>query len=142
AKLKPWLESATHGKLGQNLKYDRHVFANHGIRLAGVVDDTLLESYVLEADRNHDLDTLVTRHLGLKVISYDELTGKGAARIGFEQVAIDRAAAYAAEDADVTLRVHNVLAPRIQADRKLAYIYRDIELPVSDILFRMERAGV
>ncbi|WP_430432468.1 DNA polymerase I [Methyloversatilis sp.] len=141
-KLKPWLESATHGKLGQNLKYDRHVFANHGIRLAGVVDDTLLESYVLEADRNHNLDTLVTRHLGLKVISYDEVTGKGAARIGFEQVAIDRASAYAAEDADVTLRVHEVLAPRVKADSKLAYIYRDIELPVSDILFRMERTGV
>ncbi|EGK70773.1 DNA polymerase I [Methyloversatilis universalis FAM5] len=142
AALRPWLESPTHGKLGQNLKYDRHVFANHGIRLAGVVDDTLLESYVLEADRNHNLDTLVTRHLGLKVISYDEVTGKGAARIGFEQVPLERAAAYAAEDADVTLRVHRVLAPRIAADRKLAYIYRDIELPVSDILFEMERNGV
>ncbi|WP_018412330.1 DNA polymerase I [Methyloversatilis thermotolerans] len=142
ATLRPWLESPAHGKLGQNLKYDRHVFANHGIRLAGVVDDTLLESYVLEADRNHNLDTLVTRHLGLKVISYDEVTGKGASRIGFEQVPVERASAYAAEDADVTLRVHEVLAPRVQADSKLAYIYRDIELPVSDILFRMERTGV
>ncbi|MDP2867260.1 DNA polymerase I [Methyloversatilis sp.] len=142
ARLKPWLESAAHGKLGQNLKYDRHVFANHGIRLAGVVDDTLLESYVLDADRSHSLDALVTRHLGLKVISYDEVTGKGVSRIGFDQVSIDRATDYAAEDADVTLRVHGVLAPRIQADSKLAYIYRDIELPVSQILFEMERTGV
>jgi DNA polymerase-1 len=142
AKLKPWLESVAHGKLGQNLKYDRHVFANHGIRLAGVVDDTLLESYVLDADRSHSLDALVTRHLGLKVISYDEVTGKGASRIGFDQVSVDRATDYAAEDADVTLRVHAVLAPRIRSDSKLAYIYRDIELPVSQILFDMERTGV
>jgi DNA polymerase I len=141
-KLRPWLESADHGKLGQHLKYDRHVFANHGIRLAGVVDDTLLESYVLDADRNHSLDALVTRHLGLKVISYDEVTGKGASRICFDQVSIDRAADYAAEDADVTLRVHQVLAPRLAADAKLSYIYRDIELPVADVLFEMERNGV
>jgi DNA polymerase-1 len=142
ARLKPWLESPAHGKLGQNLKYDRHVFANHGIRLAGIVDDTLLESYVLDADRSHSLDALVVRHLGLKAISYDEVTGKGASRIGFDQVAVDRAGEYAAEDADVTLRVHEALAPRIHADSKLAYIYREIELPVSDILFRMERTGV
>jgi DNA polymerase-1 len=142
AQLRPWLESPAHGKLGQNLKYDRHVFANHGIRLAGVVDDTLLESYVLDADRSHNLDALVTRHLGLKVISYDEVTGKGASRIGFDQVAVDRAADYAAEDADVTLRVHDVLAPRLTAEPKLTYIYRDIELPVAEILFDMERTGV
>jgi DNA polymerase-1 len=142
AQLRPWLESPAHGKLGQNLKYDRHVFANHGIRLAGVVDDTLLESYVLDADRSHNLDALVTRHLGLKVISYDEVTGKGASRIGFDQVAVDRAADYAAEDADVTLRVHEVLAPRLTAEPKLTYIYRGIELPVAEILFEMERTGV
>ena len=142
AQLRPWLESPAHGKLGQNLKYDRHVFANHGIRLAGVVDDTLLESYVLDADRSHNLDALVTRHLGLKVISYDEVTGKGASRIGFDQVAVDRAADYAAEDADVTLRVHEVLAPRLTAEPKLTHIYRDIELPVAEILFDMERTGV
>ncbi len=141
-RLRPWLESSAHGKLGQNLKYDRHVFANHGIRLAGVVDDTLLESYVLDADRSHNLDALVTRHLGLKVISYDEVTGKGASRIGFDQVAVDRATDYAAEDADVTLRVHQVLTPRLAAEPKLQSVYRDIELPVAEILFDMERTGV
>ena len=142
AKLKPWLESASHKKVGQHLKYDRHVFANHGIHLAGIVDDTLLESYVLESDQSHELGSLTERHCGLKTISYDDVTGKGANRISFTQVDIERAATYAAEDADVTLRVHQALAPRLVAEARLESLYRKIELPVAEILFRMERTGV
>jgi DNA polymerase-1 len=141
-KLKPWLESAAHRKVGQHLKYDRHVFANHGIRLAGIADDTLLESYVIESDRQHELGSLAARHCGLATISYDDVTGKGANRISFAQVEVERAASYAAEDADVTLRVHQALAPRLAAEDRLDRLYRDIELPVAEILFRMERHGV
>ncbi|MDR2240988.1 MAG: DNA polymerase I [Zoogloeaceae bacterium] len=142
AKLKPWLESPRHAKVGQNLKYDMHVLANHGIRLDGVAHDTLLESYVIESDKRHDMDSLALRHLGLTTIKYDEVTGKGAGRIGFEQVDIARAAEYAAEDADVTLRLHAALLPRLQAAPQLAALYGDIEMPVMQILFRMERNGV
>jgi len=141
-RLKPWLESAKHKKVGQHLKYDRHVFANHGIALAGIADDTLLESYVLESDQSHELGALAARHCGLATISYDDVTGKGVNRISFAQVDIEHAAQYAAEDADVTLRVHQALAPRLAAEEKLARLYRDIELPVAAILFRMERHGV
>ncbi len=142
AKLKPLLENPAPKIVGQHLKYDRHVFANVGIALGGVVDDTLLQSYVLEAHQSHELGNLTSRHLGLATISYDDVTGKGASRIGFEQVAIERASEYAAEDADVTLRVRDALAPQIAASDKLSFVYRSIELPVAEILFRMERAGV
>ncbi len=118
------------------------MFANHGIALGGIAHDTLLQSYLLESDKGHDLETLATRHLGLKTISYDEVTGKGASRIGFEQVEVARASAYAAEDADITLRVHQVLHPQLAAEEKLERLYREIELPVSEILFAMERQGV
>jgi len=118
------------------------VFANVGIVLGGVIDDTLLQSYVIEAHQSHELGNLASRHLGLETISYDDVTGKGAARIGFEQVAIERASEYAAEDADVTLRVRDALAPQIEASDKLGFVYRHIELPVAEILFRMERTGV
>ena len=141
-RLKPWLENAARAKLGQNIKYDMHVFANHGVRLAGVEHDTLLESYVLESHRPHDMDSLAARHLGLKTITYDEVTGKGAARIGFDDVELSRATDYAAEDADVTLRLHAALMPQIQAEVKLHNIYRDIEMPVVEVLFAMERTGV
>ncbi|MDO9601375.1 MAG: DNA polymerase I, partial [Rhodocyclaceae bacterium] len=141
-RLKPWLESPAHKKVGQHLKYDRHVFANHGIALAGIAADTLLESYVLESDQSHDLGALATRHLGLKTLGYDDVTGKGASRISVTQVDVDRAATYAAEDADVTLRVHQALAPALVSEPRLQALYRDIELPVAEILFRMERTGV
>jgi DNA polymerase-1 len=141
-KLKPWLESPRHGKLGQHLKYDRHVFANHCIRLRGVVEDTLLQSYVLESDKAHDLGSLAARHCGLATISYDAVTGKGANRISFAQVDVARAADYAAEDADVTLRVHSVLCPRLAAEPELESLYRDLELPIAEVLFRIERNGV
>jgi DNA polymerase-1 len=142
AKLRPWLESERHGKLGQHLKYDRHVFANHGVQLRGIVEDTLLQSYVLESDKTHDLGALAARHCALATISYDAVTGKGANRISFAQVDVARAAEYAAEDADVTLRVHQVLRPQLAAEPELESLYRDLELPIAEVLFRIERNGV
>jgi DNA polymerase-1 len=141
-KLRPWLQSECHGKLGQHLKYDRHIFANHGIALRGIVEDTLLQSYVLESDKTHDLGALAERHCGLATISYDAVTGKGANRISFAQVELTRAAEYAAEDADVTLRVHQVLRPQLAAEPELEALYRDLELPIAEVLFRIERNGV
>ncbi len=142
ALLRAWLENPERPKLGQNLKFDEHVLANHGVRLRGIVHDTLLESYVLESHLRHDLGSLCERHLGLATISYDDVTGKGAQRIGFEQVSVERASAYSAEDADVTLRVHQDLYPKLQAEPGLDYVYHRIELPAREVLFRMERNGV
>jgi DNA polymerase-1 len=142
ARLKPWLEDARRPKLGQNAKYDTHVLANLDIRLAGVAHDTLLQSYVLESHQPHDMDSLAERHLGLKTLTYDEVTGKGAARIGFEQVTVERATEYSAEDADVTLRLHHALYPQVQAEEKLERLYREVEMPLTMVLFRMERNGV
>jgi DNA polymerase-1 len=142
AALAPWLASEKHKKLGQNLKYDQHALANHGVALAGVAHDTLLQSYVLESHKPHDMESLAWRHLDLKTLSYDDVTGKGASRISFEQVAVDRATEYSAEDADVTLRLHRALFPAVAGDAKLARVYGDIEIPVREVLFRMERNGV
>ena len=142
ARLKPWLESDAHRKLGQNLKYDAHILANHGIQLAGIADDTLLESYVLESDKSHDMDSLASRHLGLKTLTYAEVCGKGAKQIGFGEVELARATEYAAEDADVTLRIHQALAARLAAEPALEALYRDLELPTARVLFEMERTGV
>jgi DNA polymerase-1 len=142
ARMKPWLQDARRAKLGQNAKYDMHVLANQGIRLAGVAHDTLLQSYVLESHRPHDMDSLAERHLGLKTITYDEVTGKGAARIGFEQVTVERATEYSAEDADVTLRLHQALFPQVRAKENLERIYREVEMPLLVVLFSMERNGV
>jgi DNA polymerase-1 len=118
------------------------VLANHGLVLAGVAHDTMLESYVLESHKPHDMDNLAWRHLNVKTISYAEVAGKGASRIGFDQVSIDDATAYSAEDADITLQLHRVLYPRLAAEAKLDDLYLRIELPVRDVLFRMERNGV
>ncbi len=142
AALKPWFEDATRAKLGQNVKYDQHVLANHGIALAGVAHDTLLASYVLESHKPHDMDSLAWRHLNWKTIAYADVAGKGASQIPFEQVALDQATAYSGEDADVTLRLHAHFAPAIANDAKLARIYGDIEIPVREVLFGMERHGV
>jgi DNA polymerase-1 len=142
ARLKDWLEDPRYRKLGQNLKYDKHVFANCGILLGGVEHDTLLQSYVLESHRPHDMDSLASRHLDITTITYDDVTGKGAGRIPFEQVELTRATEYAAEDADVTLQLHQDLHPQIERDAKLLHIYRNIEMPVTDVLFTMERNGV
>jgi len=142
ARLKPWLEDPSKKKLGQNIKYDQHVLANYGIKLAGVAHDTLLQSYVLESHRSHDMESMAYRHLDLKTMSYAEVAGKGAGHIGFDQVAVEKAAAYAAEDADITLRLHRALHAKIVADAKLDFIYSKIELPTREVLFRMEREGV
>ncbi|MEW5879192.1 MAG: DNA polymerase I [Pseudomonadota bacterium] len=142
AKLKPWLESAHHRKLGQHLKYDAHVFANHGLRLEGIAHDTLLESYVLEPHRSHDMDSLAERHLGRTTITYEQVCGRGANQIGFDEVPIERATDYAAEDAEVTLALHHALWPQIAEDARLRYVYEAIEIPVSRVLFEMERTGV
>ncbi|CAE6712610.1 DNA polymerase I [Paraburkholderia nemoris] len=142
AKLKPWLESADHKKVGQHMKYDEQVLANYGIEMRGVEHDTLLESYVLESHRTHDMDSLALRHLGIKTIKYEEVAGKGASQIGFDEVALETAAEYAAEDADITLRLHQALYPQVAAEKTLDYVYRDIEVPTSRVLRKMERTGV
>ncbi|MCP1575815.1 DNA polymerase-1 [Herbaspirillum rubrisubalbicans] len=141
-KLKPWLEDASKPKLGQHLKYDSHIFANYGVRLAGVKHDTLLESYVFESHRPHDMDSLAARHLERKTITYAEVCGKGASQIGFNEVPIERATEYAAEDADVTLALHQAMWPQIEHDDKLRFIYEKIEVPTSVVLQKIERNGV
>ncbi|WP_013591422.1 DNA polymerase I [Paraburkholderia phenoliruptrix] len=142
AKLKPWLESAKHKKVGQHLKYDEQVLANYGIEMRGIEHDTLLQSYVLESHRPHDMDNLALRHLGVKTIKYEDVAGKGAQQIGFDEVALDKAAEYAAEDADITLRLHQTLYPQLAAEKTLEHVYRDIEVPTSRVLRKMERTGV
>ena len=142
ARLKPWLEAGERKKLLQNAKYDQHIFANHGITLAGIAHDTMLQSYVIESDKGHDLGQLCTRHLGLETIAYTDLCGKGAKQIGFDQVDLERAATYAAEDADVTLRVHQTLHPRFAGEKGLSYIYHDLEMPARQVIWQMERTGI
>jgi len=142
AVLKGWLESDRHAKAGHNIKYDQHVLANHGIGLRGIAHDVLLESYVIESHMRHDVESLAQRHLGAKPLAIEEVTGTGAQRIPFEQVEVERASAYAAEDADVALQLHAVLHPKIAAEEKLARIYGELEMPVREVLYRMERAGV
>ena len=141
AKMKPWLENPAKPKVGQNLKYDSHVFANHGVRLAGIAHDTLLESYVFESHRNHDMDSLALRHLNHKTITFEEVCGKGASQIGFDQVDIERATAYAAEDADITLRLHQAMLPHVNTEG-LRFVYGKIEVPTSVVLQKIERNGV
>jgi DNA polymerase-1 len=141
-KLKPWLESAHHKKLGQDLKYDQHIFANHAIQLAGIADDTLLQSYVLESHKSHDLDSLALRHLGVKTISHAEVVGKGAKQICFDQVDLAIATNYAAQNADITLQLHQTLMPQIRIQGRLDEVYRNIELPARQVLYIMERNGV
>lgn len=142
ATLKPWLEDATKAKVGQNLKYDAHVLENYGITLRGIVHDTLLESYVLESHRTHDMDSLALRHLNHKTIAYTDVCGKGASQIGFDQVDVERATAYAAEDADVTMALHQALWPQVEEDEKLRYVYERIEVPTATVLQKIERNGV
>jgi len=142
AALKPWLENPSKAKVGQHLKYDSHVFANHGIQVQGITQDTLLESYVLESHKKHDMDSLSLRWLNRKTISYEEICGKGASQIGFEEVSLETALNYAAEDADVTLQLHKAMWPRLASNDKLRFIYEKIELPVSRVLQQVERNGV
>ena len=141
ARLKPWLENPAAKKLGQHIKYDRHVLANHGIEVQGYVHDTMLQSYVLEAHKPHNLSSLAERHLGRSGISYEDLCGKGAHQIPFDQVDIAKAAEYSCEDSDQTLDVHRTLWPQIEADAKLRFIY-ELEIASSETLYRIERNGV
>ena len=141
AKLKPWLEDPAAKKLGQHIKYDRHVLANHGIEVQGYAHDTMLQSYVLEAHLPHGLESLAQRHLGRSGIRYEDLCGKGVNQIGFDQVDIARAAEYSGEDSDQTLDVHRTLWPQIEADDKLRFIYV-LEIASSETLYRIERNGV
>jgi DNA polymerase-1 len=141
AQLKPWLEDPSKHKLGQHIKYDRHVFANHGITVRGYIHDTMLQSYVLEAHLPHGLSSLAQRHVGRSGISYEQLCGKGANQIGFDQVDVERAAEYSCEDSDQTLDVHRALWPQIEGNAKLHFIYA-LEIASSETLFRIERNGV
>ena len=141
AKLKPWFENPQAHKLGQHIKYDRHVMANHGIEVQGFVHDTMLQSYVLEVHKPHGLASLAERHVGRKGLSYEDLCGKGAHQISFAQVDVARASEYSCEDSDMTLDVHLALWPRLQADAKLRYVY-ELEIASSEALYRIERNGV
>jgi len=141
AKLRPWLENPNALKLGQHIKYDRHVFANHGMEVQGYAHDTMLQSYVLEVHMPHGLESLAQRHTGRSGISYEDLCGKGANQIPFDQVDIAKAAEYSCEDSDLTLDVHRVLWPQIQSSDKLTFIY-GLEIASSETLYRIERNGV
>lgn len=142
ARLKPWLENADAPKVGQNIKYDAHVLANAGITVRGYVHDTLLQSYVLEAHKPHSLDSLAQRHLGRAGLSYEDVCGKGAHQIPFAQVDIEKASEYSCEDSEMTLQVHQSLWPQVEADKGLRFVYETIEMPVTQILQRIERNGV
>jgi len=142
AKLKPWLEAPDRQKIGQNIKYDTHVLANHGIAVKGYVHDTMLQSYVLEAHRKHNLGDLALRYTGRVGLSYEDVAGKGAQQIPFAQVAVDRASHYACEDSDLTLHVHQAMWPKLEAEPGLKDIYQRFELPTSRVLQRIERNGV
>jgi DNA polymerase-1 len=143
ARLKPLLESTEHLKVGQNLKYDMSVLANYDITLRGIAHDTMLESYVLDSTATrHDMDSLALKYLGHKCISYEEVAGKGAKQIGFNEVGLEQAAPYAAEDADITLQLHQALWPRLAGEGELATLYKELEVPLLSVLSRIERNGV
>ena len=142
AQLKPLLEDGSKGKLGQHLKYDANVLMNHGITLRGIREDTMLESYVLDATGSrHDLDTLALKYLGQRTIHFEDIAGKGAKQITFNQVPVEQAAPYAAEDAEVTLRLHALLSARLEAEPSLQQLYRELEVPLVPVLSRIERNG-
>ena len=142
SKIKPILEDANIKKVGQNLKYDQHVLKNHHIDLRGVAHDTMLQSYVFESHKTHGMDALSERHLGITPISFEQVAGKGAKAVSFNQVTVEVAAEYAAEDADITLQLHEAMFPIIENDEKLNFIYSQIEMPSSACLFTIERNGV
>jgi DNA polymerase I len=141
--LRPILEDKNKAKVGQHAKYDINVLSTHGITVRGIAHDTMLESYVLNSTASrHDMDTLAKRHLGYQTIHYEDVAGKGAKQIGFSQVDLDTARRYAAEDADITLRLHKAMWPRLEADPSLCSVYLDIEIPLVPVLARMEQRGV
>ena len=141
--LRPLLEDETKAKLGQHLKYDMNVLSNYGIVVRGVRFDSMLESYVWNASGNrHDMDTLAKKYLGVDTIHFEDVAGKGAKQIPFAQVDVQRAAEYAAEDADITLRLHQALWPKLHGEPKLAAVFNEIEMPLVPVLARMEQCGV
>ncbi|MBT8441024.1 MAG: DNA polymerase I [Gammaproteobacteria bacterium] len=143
ARLRPWLEDEQQTKVGHHLKYDAHVLANHDIALAGMAYDSMLESYILDSTATrHDLDSVARKYLGVETIHYEDVAGKGAKQLRFDEVPLEQAAPYAAEDADVTLRLHNTLWPKIEANASLRKIYEDIERPLVGVLLRTEQNGV
>jgi DNA polymerase-1 len=142
ARCQVWLEDAGAAKVGQNVKYDMHVLANHGITVRGYAHDTLLQSYVLEAHKPHSLESLADRHLGRSGLSYEQLCGKGVNQISFSQVDVSQATTYSGEDSEMCLQVHQTLWPQVQAEAGLRKVYEDIEMPVSALLERIERHGV
>ena len=140
--LKPLLEDESVAKVGQHLKYDANVLANHGITLRGIHDDTMLESYVLDAaGSRHDLDTLALKYLGQRTIHFEDIAGKGVKQLTFNQVPIEQAAPYAAEDAEVTLRLHQLLSEKLEQEPALSQLYRELEIPLVNVLSRIERNG-
>ncbi len=141
-KIRSWLEDDSKPKVGQNLKHDSHIFANQGVNLRGIVHDTLLESYVFESHRSHDMASLALRHLNHQTITFQEVCGKGASQISFDEVEIGRATEYAAEDAGITLQLHLAMLPHIVDEAKLHFIYEKIEIPTSVVLQKIERNGV
>lgn len=140
--LKPLLEDPNKGKIGQNLKYDKHVLMNHDIVMQGISDDSMLESYVVDSTSRHDMDTLAKKYLGVDTIHFEDVAGKGVKQITFDKVPLEQAGPYAAEDADITLRLHQVLQAKLAKEEDLQKIYREIELPLLDVLQRMEHTGV
>jgi DNA polymerase-1 len=142
-RLRPLLEDPARRKLGHHLKYDAHVLANHGVGLAGIADDTMLESYVLNSTATrHDMDSVALKYLGVETTHYEDVAGKGAKQLTFNQVPLEEAGPYAAEDADITLRLHRALAPRLAETGRLDKVYREIEIPVVPVLTAMEHTGV
>ncbi|MCW0449852.1 DNA polymerase I [Xanthomonas sacchari] len=141
--LKPLLEDPAKPKVGQHGKYDLHVLRRHGVEVRGYADDTMLESFVLNSTASrHDMDSLARRYLGYDTVKYEDVAGKGAKQIAFSQVAIDDATGYAAEDADITLRLHRTLSAQLDAEPALARVYREIEMPLVPVLARVEANGV
>lgn len=140
-KLKPILEDAHCKKVGQNLKYDAHVLRNHGIELRGITFDTMLESYVLNSIGRHDMDSLAETHLQHKTIRFEDIAGKGARQLTFNQIELEKAAPYAAEDADITLRLHQMLWSKLQREPDLVKVFAEIELPLLSVLGRVEHTG-
>jgi DNA polymerase-1 len=142
AQLKPLLEDEARAKVGQNLKYDASILANHEVVLRGIRFDTMLESYVLDSTATrHDMDSLALKYLGQKTIHFEDIAGKGSKQLTFNQIRLEEAGPYAAEDADITLRLHQALWPRLQQEQGLCSVYRDIEVPLVPVLSRIERRG-
>lgn len=140
--LKPLLENPDKPKVGQNLKYDANVLVNHGIALRGIAEDTMLQSYILDAAGNrHDMDSLALKYLGASTVHYEDIAGKGSKQLTFNQIKVEEAGYYAAEDADITLKLHETLRPQVAAEKELDDVYRAIEMPLVPVLSRMERFG-